>query len=198
MGEAPNGTHIHRTIGATVYSKETCQWLNESEHIGLHNRENGWGARMTRAQLIDALAESKRELAAEREKYVEQREDWIREIQELQDQLAASAGEWTEQSVEQIAFSSGHATAYKLIAEAHNAAIAAEREKLERESKEADRLTDKCLRLHNQIETLVDALEIARGALQGVADDNFRSSGQWVIAERAIKCIDAKVKEGKQ
>ncbi len=139
MGTAPDGMHIHRANGATVYSKETCQWMNEGEHIGLHNKEQGWGARMTRAQLIDALTGAKQELAYERElnkalpkavdelreqlaaererysdmktcaevngqltdqlreqlaaeqaKFVAQREDWIKEIQQLQDQLAAA------------------------------------------------------------------------------------------------------------
>ncbi len=69
MGTAPDGMHIHRTNGSTVYSKETCQWLSEHEHIGLHNQEKGWGARMTRTQLIDALAGTKQQLDAERERY---------------------------------------------------------------------------------------------------------------------------------
>lgn len=62
MGTAPDGMHLHRTNGSSVYSKETCQWLNESEHIGLHNMEQGWGARMNRTQLIDALAGTKADL----------------------------------------------------------------------------------------------------------------------------------------
>ncbi len=68
MGTAPDGMHIHRTSGSPVYSKDTCVWMNESEHIGLHNTEQGWGARMTRAQLIDALTGAKAQLDAEREK----------------------------------------------------------------------------------------------------------------------------------
>ncbi len=69
MGTAPDGQHIHRINDAPVYSKETCQWMSEHEHIGLHNQEKGWGARMTRAELIDALAGAKAALAAEREKH---------------------------------------------------------------------------------------------------------------------------------
>ncbi len=101
MGTAPDGMHIHRTNGSTVYSKETCQWLNESEHIGLHNTEQGWGARMNRTQLIDALAGAKQQLAAEREReefdWGHVKREYLRlqkENKQLIEQLAAERDEW--------------------------------------------------------------------------------------------------------
>ena len=99
MGTAPDGMHIHRTSGSPVYSKETCVWLNESEHIGLHNTEQGWGARMTRAQLIDALTGAKSQLAAEREKWTKRHPQGVSSaaliesnelVQQLHEQLSTA------------------------------------------------------------------------------------------------------------
>ncbi len=83
MGTAPDRMHIHRTNGATVYSKETCQWMNEHEHIGLHNQEKGWGARMTRAELIDAFAGAKSALAAEEKRADDSIVENVRLMKEL-------------------------------------------------------------------------------------------------------------------
>jgi hypothetical protein len=59
MGEAPEGAHLHRRNDAMIYSSATCQWLNKKEHIGLHNTERGWGARKTKKELLELLADER-------------------------------------------------------------------------------------------------------------------------------------------
>jgi hypothetical protein len=88
MGAVPNGSHIHRINDSTVYSKETCQWISEHEHIGLHNIERGWGARLTRTELIDRCAALQQQLAAERETKEKAIEAWSNRNLKLAEQLA--------------------------------------------------------------------------------------------------------------
>jgi hypothetical protein len=38
MGAAPPKMHIHRVSNATIYSKETCTWMDGKEHIAMHNK----------------------------------------------------------------------------------------------------------------------------------------------------------------
>lgn len=89
MGTAPDGTHIHRLNDATIYSKETCRWLSEKEHIGLHNQQHGWGARLNKSELIDRVVGLQKELAAAKLNTIaEDRALTHDTILDLQDKLA--------------------------------------------------------------------------------------------------------------
>ncbi len=147
MGIAPDGMHLHRTNGSTVYSKETCQWLSESEHIGLHNMEQGWGARMNRTQLIDALAGAKQQLAAERKRADKSERDY--DCGNLREQLAAEQKDHTEHMKSVQDFYSRKLVEENTRALAAEKQLAAEREK---------------------VHTLVELLGEAREVLS-VADD---------------------------